>query len=74
MTNVENKPAIAAVKEVSVQNPGGPKELVRAVMQEMLEAEMTDAARVRARWSFNPPQKDLRSSRRWTKGQPTASI
>jgi putative transposase len=43
MTKVENKPAIAAVKELFAQNPDGLKELVRAVMQEMLEAEMTDA-------------------------------
>jgi putative transposase len=43
MTKVENKPAIAAVKELFAQNPDGLKELVRAVMQETLEAEMTDA-------------------------------
>jgi putative transposase len=43
MTKVENKPAIAAVKELFAQNPDGLKKLVRAVMQEMLEAEMTDA-------------------------------
>jgi putative transposase len=43
MTKAENKPAIAAVKELFAQNPDGLKELVRAVMQEMLEAEMTDA-------------------------------
>ena len=43
MTKAEIKPAIAAVKELFAQNPDGLKELVRAVMQEMLEAEMTDA-------------------------------
>jgi putative transposase len=43
MTKTGNKPAIAAVKELFAQNPDGLKELVRAVMQEMLEAEMTDA-------------------------------
>jgi putative transposase len=43
MTKAENRPAIAAVKELFAQNPDGLKELVRAVMQEMLEAEMTDA-------------------------------
>src|SRR5450432_4169146 len=43
MTKVENKPAIAAVKELLAQNPDGLKELMRAVMQETLEAEMTDA-------------------------------
>jgi putative transposase len=43
MTKTEIKPATAAVKELFAQNPDGLKELVRAVMQEMLEAEMTDA-------------------------------
>jgi len=43
MTKTEVKPAIAAVKELFVQNPDGLRELVRAVMQEMLEAEMTEA-------------------------------
>jgi putative transposase len=43
MTKAEIKPAIAAVKELFAQNPDGLKELVRAVMQELLEAEMTDA-------------------------------
>ena len=43
MTKTENRPAIAAVKELFAQNADGLKELVRAVMQEMLEAEMTDA-------------------------------
>ena len=43
MTKSEIKPATAAVKELFAQNPDGLKELVRAVMQEMLEAEMTDA-------------------------------
>jgi putative transposase len=31
------------VKELFAQNPDGLKELVRAVMQEMREAKMTDA-------------------------------
>jgi putative transposase len=43
MTKTEIKPATAAVKELFAQDPDGLKELVRAVMQEMLEAEMTDA-------------------------------
>ena len=43
MTKTEIKPATAAVKELFAQNRDGLKELVRAVMQEMLEAEMTDA-------------------------------
>jgi transposase-like protein len=42
MTNAKNKPA-AAIKELLSQSPDGLREIVRAVMQEMLEAEMTDA-------------------------------
>jgi hypothetical protein len=43
MTKTEAKPTIAAVNELFAKSPDGPRELVRAVMQEMLEAEMTDA-------------------------------
>jgi hypothetical protein len=43
MTKTEAKPAIAAVNELFVKSPDGLREIVRAVMQEMLEAEMTDA-------------------------------
>ena len=43
MTKKETKPAIATVKELLLSNPDGLREVVRAVMQEMLEAEMTDA-------------------------------
>ncbi len=43
MTKTEIKPAMAAVKELFAQNPDALRELVRAVMQEMLEAEMTEA-------------------------------
>jgi|SRR5215210_4098566 len=43
MTKKESKPAIAPVKELLLSNPDGLREVVRAVMQEMLEAEMTDA-------------------------------
>jgi transposase-like protein len=43
MTSIEAKPAIASVKELLSQSPDGLREIVRAVMQEMLEAEMTDA-------------------------------
>jgi putative transposase len=39
----EAKPAIAAVNELFLKGPDGLREIVRAVMQEMLEAEMTDA-------------------------------
>jgi putative transposase len=43
MTKIERKPAIAAIKDLFAENPDGLREVVRAVMQEMLEAEMTDA-------------------------------
>ena len=43
MTKTESKPAIASVKELFSKSPEGLREIVRAVMQEMLEAEMSDA-------------------------------
>ncbi len=43
MTKSEAKPAIAAVNELFSTSPDGLREIVRAVVQEMLEAEMTDA-------------------------------
>jgi putative transposase len=43
MTRSEAKPAIAAVKDLFAQHPDGLREVVRAVLQEMLEAEMTEA-------------------------------
>ena len=43
MTKVQGKPAIAAVNDLFSTSPDGLREIVRAVMQEMLEAEMTDA-------------------------------
>src|ERR1700727_2802952 len=43
MTKSEAKPASAAVNELFSKSPDGLREIVRAVMQEMLEAEMTDA-------------------------------
>ena len=43
MTKTEAKPAIAAVNELFGKGPDGLREIVRAVVQEMLEAEMTDA-------------------------------
>ena len=45
MTKSEAKPAVAAVNELFSKSPDGLREIVRAVMQEMLEAEMTDALR-----------------------------
>jgi len=43
MTKTEAKPAIASVNELFAKSPDGLREIVRAVVQEMLEAEMTDA-------------------------------
>jgi len=43
VTKSEAKPAIAAVNELFSKCPDGLRKIVRAVMQEMLEAEMTDA-------------------------------
>src|ERR1700730_16203382 len=43
MTKTEAKPAAAFVNELLSKSPDGLRETVRAVMQEMLEAEMTDA-------------------------------
>ena len=43
MTRIEAKPAIAAVNALFSQSPDKLREIVRAVMQEMLEEEMTDA-------------------------------
>jgi putative transposase len=43
MTTKEVKPSIAAVKELMAQEPDGLREIVRSVMQAMLEAEMDEA-------------------------------
>jgi putative transposase len=43
MTKTESKLAVAAAKELMKGNPDGLREIVRAVLQEILEAEMTDA-------------------------------
>jgi putative transposase len=43
MTKTEGKPAIAAVKELFAGSSDGLREIVRAVVQEMLETKMTDA-------------------------------
>src|SRR5215475_8887466 len=43
MTKTEGKPAIASVNELLAKSPDGLREIVRAVMQEMLEAAMTEA-------------------------------
>jgi hypothetical protein len=43
MTKAESELAIAAAKELIKGNPDGLREIVRAVLQEILEAGMTDA-------------------------------
>ena len=43
MTKTDTKPAIATIKDLLLADPDGLREVVRAVMQEVLEAEMTDA-------------------------------
>src|SRR5688500_5946872 len=43
MTEAKSKLALAAAKELIRGNPDGLREIVRAVLQEILEAEMTDA-------------------------------
>src|ERR1700755_2819630 len=43
MTKTEAKPVAEMVNALFAKRPDGLREIVRAVMQEMLEAEMTDA-------------------------------
>ena len=43
MTGVKPKPVFASVKELLLEHPEGLREVVQAVMQGMLEAEMTEA-------------------------------
>lgn len=43
MTRTKPKPAIATVKDLLLSDPDSLREVVRAVMQEMLESEMTEA-------------------------------
>jgi putative transposase len=43
MTRTEVKPAISAVKDLMAQDPDALREIVRSVMQTMLEAEMDEA-------------------------------
>lgn len=43
MTKEQGKPAVAAVQELLAQSPDGLREIVRSVMQTMLEAEMDEA-------------------------------
>lgn len=48
MTEVHVSPALVVAKDLLSGNPEGLRELVRAVLQEALEAEMTETARPRA--------------------------
>src|SRR3546814_4114740 len=43
MTSTEIKPSVSAVKELLAQEPDALLEIVRSVMQAMLEAEMDEA-------------------------------
>src|SRR3546814_18083304 len=43
MTRTEIKPAVSAVKELLAQEPDALREIVRSVMQAVLEAEMDEA-------------------------------
>ena len=43
MTSTKDKPAAAAIKDLLSQSPDSLREIVQAVMQEMLEVEMSDA-------------------------------
>jgi transposase-like protein len=43
MTKTEVKPAISAVKDLMAEEPDALREIVRSVMQAMLEAEMDEA-------------------------------
>lgn len=43
MTKTEDKSAITTVKDILLSNPDGLHEVIRAVMQGVLEAEMDEA-------------------------------
>jgi transposase-like protein len=43
MTEAKGKPSVVTAQELMKGNPDGLREVVRAVLQEVLEAEMTDA-------------------------------
>jgi putative transposase len=43
MTKIEGKTASAAVQDILLSNPDGLRDVIRAVMQEVLEAEMDEA-------------------------------
>ena len=43
MTKTESRTASSAVKDILLSNPDGLHEVIRAVMQEVLEAEMDEA-------------------------------
>ncbi|MBQ0819379.1 hypothetical protein HPT29_004915 [Microvirga terrae] len=45
MTSTKDKPATAAIKDLLNHHPDSLREIVRAVMQEMLEGEITRGTR-----------------------------
>src|SRR5512132_3420522 len=61
MTEAKSKLALTAAKELIKGNPDGLREIVRAVLQEVLEAEMPDALgaakseRTAGRLGYPPP-------------------
>jgi transposase-like protein len=64
MTKTESRSASAAVKRLLLHNPDGLREVVRAVMQVILEAEMTESVGPRGRAFGRPARLPLRLSRR----------
>jgi transposase-like protein len=61
MTKLEGKTAIAAVKDLFSAHPDGLKEIVRTVLQEVLEAEMTQALGALRQPKAPPRERSIRS-------------
>jgi hypothetical protein len=49
MTKIDGKTASAAVKDILLRSPDGLREVIRALLREVLEAEMDEAGRVQER-------------------------
>ncbi len=47
MTKTEGKTASAVVKDILLSNPDGLREVIRTVLQEVLEAEMEESLALR---------------------------
>jgi len=53
MTKTENRTTVAAVRDILLSNPDALREMIRAVMQQVLKAEVDEAIgqkRASARW------------------------